>query len=159
MANPETNWRVTRLHHVAFAHKGDDAPGSLAGLLGLSCAHSESAAGFVERMLPVGNAYLQLLEATGPGAIERFLEQRGPGLHHVALEVSDLDDAVTDLRCRGVRMVDQVPRSGGWGTRIAFMHPAAGSGLLLELAESSPAGPASPVDTSAGRSQRGYARS
>jgi methylmalonyl-CoA epimerase len=98
--------------------------------------HEEAAAGFIERMIPAGEAYLQLLEATGPGVIERFLDRRGPGLHHVAFEVSDIDEAVADLRSRGVRMVDETPRPGGMGTRIAFVHPAACPGLLLELVES-----------------------
>jgi methylmalonyl-CoA/ethylmalonyl-CoA epimerase len=147
-----SQWRVTGLHHVAFAHDGDEAPSVLGRLLGLSCAHFESADGFVERMLPVGNAYLQLLEATGPGVIERFIGRRGAGLHHIALEVSDLDEAVSDLRGRGVRMVGGAPRPGGMGTRIAFVHPASCQGLLLELVETSPAGPAGTRDLRAGRS-------
>jgi methylmalonyl-CoA/ethylmalonyl-CoA epimerase len=158
-ADPGKAWRVTGLHHVAFAHDGDTAPSVLGGLLGLSCCHSEYADGFVERMLPAGNAYLQLLEATGPGVIGRFLERRGPGLHHVAFEVSDLDEAVSDLRRRGVRMVDEAPRPGGMGTRIAFVHPASCDGLLLELVESSPAGLTGTKDLRAGRSKRGHARS
>jgi methylmalonyl-CoA/ethylmalonyl-CoA epimerase len=136
MEEPARAWRVIRLHHVAFAHEGADAPDVLTGLLGLPCAHEEAAAGFIERMIPAGEAYLQLLEATGPGIIERFLDRRGPGLHHAAFEVSDIDEAVADLRSRGVRMVDETPRPGGMGTRIAFVHPAACPGLLLELVES-----------------------
>src|SRR5215468_8431841 len=114
MTQPGRAWRVIRLHHVAFAHWGDDAAGVLTGLLGLPCVHEEAAEGF----------------------IERFLSRRGPGLHHVAFEVSDIDEAVADLRSRGVRMVDETPRPGGMGTRIAFVHPAACPGLLLELVES-----------------------
>ena len=140
MAQPGRAWRVLRLHHVALAHWGDEAPGVLTGLLGLPCVHEEAAEGFTERMIPAGEAYLQLLEATGPGIIERFLSRRGPGLHHVAFEVSDIDEAVADLRSRGVRMVDETPRPGGMGTRIAFVHPAACPGLLLELVESPAAG-------------------
>jgi methylmalonyl-CoA/ethylmalonyl-CoA epimerase len=146
VTEPERAWQVTGLHHVAFAHDGEQAPGVLAGLLGVRCTHAEAAAGFVERMLPVGDSYLQLLEATGPGVVERFLERRGPGLHHVAFEVSDLDEAVADLRGQGVRMVDETPRPGGMGTRIAFVHPAACHGLLVELVEPSSAGPAGPVN-------------
>jgi len=145
MGEPDRAWRVTRLHHVAFAHEGDGAPGVLTGLLGLPCVHEEAAAGFIERMIPAGEAYLQLLEATGPGVIERFLDRRGPGLHHVAFEVSDIDEAVADLRSRGVRMVDETPRPGGMGTRIAFIHPAACPGLLLELV-GSPAARAAGTD-------------
>jgi methylmalonyl-CoA/ethylmalonyl-CoA epimerase len=118
----------------------------------LPCADEEAAAGFVERMLPAGDAYLQLLQATGPGVVERFVGRRGPGLHHVAFEVSDLGDAVSDLRARGVRMVDEVPRPGGMGTRIAFIHPTALDGLLIELVESSSSPrPAAPGDSVAER--------
>lgn len=151
MADPERAWRVIGLHHVAFAHDGDAVPGVLGDLLGLSCAHAESAAGFTERMLPVGGSYLQLLEATGPGVIERFLDRRGPGLHHVAFEVSDLDDAVSDLRGRGVRLVEEAGRPGGMGTRIAFIHPSVVPGLLIELVESPRSGLSDMGDPVAGR--------
>jgi methylmalonyl-CoA/ethylmalonyl-CoA epimerase len=141
VAQTDSTWQVTRLHHVAFAHRGDGPPQIIGDLLGLVCTHEEHAAGFVERMLPAGESYLQLLEATGPGTVARFLDRRGPGLHHVAVEVSDIDEAVSDLRMRGVRMVDETPRPGGMGTRIAFVHPASCHGLLLELVEPSGAGP------------------
>jgi catechol 2,3-dioxygenase-like lactoylglutathione lyase family enzyme len=73
-------------------------------------------------------------------------------LHHAAFEVSDIDEAVADLRSRGVRMVDETPRPGGMGTRIAFVHPAVCPGLLLELVESPSAGSADPNDQMAERS-------
>ena len=130
---PVTTWRVTRLHHVAYAHGADDTPRLLADLLGVPMASEEHAAGFVERMLPVGESHLQLLQATGPGVVGRFIERRGPGLHHIALEVSDLEEAIADLLRRGVRMVDNAPQPGGMGTLIAFIHPAATGGLLVEL--------------------------
>jgi methylmalonyl-CoA/ethylmalonyl-CoA epimerase len=123
-----------------------------ADLLGLPCVHEEAASGFVERMIPAGEAYLQLLEATGPGIIERSLDRRGPGPHHAAFEASDIDEAVADLRSRGVRMVDQTPRPGGMGTRVALVHPAACPGLLLEPAESPAAGSAGKDDQMVERS-------
>lgn len=132
---------MTGLHHVAFAHTGDGAARLIGDLLGLACTHEEHATGFVERMLPAGGSYLQLLQATGPGTVARFVGRRGPALHHVAMEVSDIDEAVSDLRRRGVRMVDETPRPGGMGTRIAFVHPASCQGLLLELVGPSGAGP------------------
>ena len=152
MGEPGRAWRAIRLHHVAFAHRGSDAPRVLTGLLGLPCVYEEDAAGFTERMIPAGEAYLQLLEATGPGIIERFLGRRGPGLHHAAFEVSDIDEAVADLRSRGVRMVDETPRPGGMGTRIAFVHPTACPGFLLELVESPAAGAAGTNDQRVERS-------
>jgi methylmalonyl-CoA/ethylmalonyl-CoA epimerase len=131
----ERAWRVTRLHHVAFAHTGEAVPGLLSDLLGLPCSHEESAAGFVERMLPAGDGFLQLLEPTGPGTVGRFVARHGPGLHHVAFEVSSLDEAVADLRARDVPLAGDAPRPGGMGTRIAFVHPSACAGLLVELVE------------------------
>jgi methylmalonyl-CoA/ethylmalonyl-CoA epimerase len=149
---PVRAWRVTRLHHVAFAHQADDTPNLLADLLGLPIASEESAEGFVERMLPVGESNLQLLQPTGPGVVGRFVERRGPGLHHIAVEVSDLEGAMADLLRRGVRMVDSAPRPGGMGTRIAFLHPEATGGLLVELVGPPPGdGAAGREDPAAGR--------
>lgn len=147
-------WRVLRLHHVAFAHEGGDAAGLLAGLLGLDCAHEESADGFTERMLPAGDSYLQLLQATGPGTVERFLARHGPGLHHVAFEVDDVARAVSDLRGRGVRLVDETPRTGGMGTTIAFIHPAAIGGLLVELVQAPHPGTRGAGVRQAGKAER-----
>ena len=151
MGDPDRTWRVTRLHHVAFAHLGDDLPRRFADLLGLPCVAEERADGFVERMLPAGDSFVQLLEATGPGVVGRFLDRRGPGLHHIAVEVSDIDEAVADLLARGVRMVDKAPRPGGMGTRIAFVHPAAAGGLLVELVGQAHAKVAGSKDQIAGR--------
>jgi len=86
-------------------------------------------------MYPVGDAFVQTLEASGDGVIQRFVDARGPGLHHLAFEVDAIDAAVEDLRGRGVRLVDHEPRPGGMGTRIAFVHPSAFGGLLVELVE------------------------
>jgi methylmalonyl-CoA/ethylmalonyl-CoA epimerase len=128
-------WRVTGLHHVAFAH-GDDptCEGALGSLLGVE-PHREDAPGFVERMYPVGDAFVQTLEPTGEGTVATFLQKRGNALHHVALSVDRLDAAHEDLRAAGTRLVDERPRAGGMGTRIAFLHPSAFGGLLVELVE------------------------
>lgn len=130
---------LNRLHHVAFAHgRGAETSDALERDLGLRCSHTEAGQGFVERMFPVGDAYVQTLEATGDGVVERFVEQRGAALHHVAFTVDDLDAALVELRSRGVRLVDDEPRAGGMGTRVAFLHPSAFGGLLVELVEERP---------------------
>ncbi|MGH3762973.1 VOC family protein [Actinophytocola sp.] len=134
---------VRRIHHVAFAHAAGQGPhGRLAELLGLRVAHTERAPGMVERMVPAGDCYLQLLEADGPGVVEKFVDRRGAALHHVAFEVDGLATLLTRLRDAGVRLVDEVPRQGGMGTEIAFVHPTAFDGLLVELVEA--AGPVEP---------------
>ncbi len=128
-------WRVRRLHHVAFAHRKPDVLDALESLFGLHCGESETGPGLIERMFEVGDAAIQTIEAFGPGGVDRFVDKRGPALHHVALAVDDIDAAVADLLGRGVRMVDEVARRGGGGTRIAFVHPSACGGLLVELVQ------------------------
>lgn len=85
--------------------------------------------------LPVGESHLELLEPTDPSStIARFLEKRS-GLHHVCVLVGDLDAALAELKARGVELIDQSPRAGAGGCRVAFIHPRAAGGLLLELKE------------------------
>ena len=134
-ANERRAWRVLGVHHVAFASDSDDVTASLASLLGLTCTHREDAPGFVEEMIPVGGVSLQVLQVTGPGTVADFLARRGPGLHHVALRVDDVDAVTADLCARGVEMVDRIPRPGGAATRIAFAHPRAFGGLLVEFVQ------------------------
>ncbi len=128
--------RVLGLHHVAFAHSAADEPHrNLAQLLGLSVEHSEDVDGFTERMLPVGEGYLQTLESTGAGVVTDFVARRGSALHHIGLEVDDVEEFVQELRSAGVRVLDGYPRLGGMGTTIAFIHPSEFGGLLVELVE------------------------
>jgi methylmalonyl-CoA/ethylmalonyl-CoA epimerase len=84
--------------------------------------------------VPVGEATLELLEPTSPESpIAKFIEKRGPGVHHVTLRVDDLGDALARLKARGVRLIDQEPREGAEGALIAFVHPASTHGVLVEL--------------------------
>jgi methylmalonyl-CoA epimerase len=84
--------------------------------------------------IPAGGAALELLEATAPGsAIAAFVEKRGPGLHHITLRVEDIAAVLAQLKARGVRLVDQEPRHGAEGALIAFIHPSAAHGVLVEL--------------------------
>jgi methylmalonyl-CoA epimerase len=85
--------------------------------------------------LPVGESRLELLEPTDPGSvIARFLEKRS-GLHHVCVLVEDIEQALAELTAAGVELVDERPRPGAGGSRVAFLHPRAGAGVLLELKE------------------------
>lgn len=85
--------------------------------------------------LPIGESTLELLEPTSrESAIAKFLERRS-GLHHVCVQVDDIDDALRRLRDAGVRLVDETPRVGAGGCRVAFVHPKAAGGVLLELKE------------------------
>ena len=81
-------------------------------------------------------ANVELLEATGPdSAIRKFLDKRGPGLHHVCLRVSDIDRTLRQLKERGVRLIDENAKLGAHGCRVAFIHPASTGGVLIELSE------------------------
>jgi GTPase len=87
----------------------------------------------------VGDASLELLEPTAPDSvIARFIDRRGPGLHHVTLVVEDLAAALDQLKARGVRLIDEAPRDGAHGSRVAFVHPSATGGVLLELKQAVP---------------------
>jgi methylmalonyl-CoA/ethylmalonyl-CoA epimerase len=84
--------------------------------------------------LPVGEARLELLEATAPDSpIAKFVEKRGAGLHHVALRVDDIRAALAALKARGVRLIDEEPRPGAHHSLVAFLHPSSTHGVLVEL--------------------------
>lgn len=87
-------------------------------------------------MLQVGASKIELLEPTSPDSpIARFLEKNGPGIHHIAYEVADIEAAIAQLQKSGARMIDEQPRSGAHGTRIAFVHPKSSGGVLTELCQ------------------------
>jgi methylmalonyl-CoA/ethylmalonyl-CoA epimerase len=85
---------------------------------------------------PVGESTLEFLESTdSEGPIGKFLQKRGPGIHHVCFEVDDIDAMVAHLVAQGVRMIDAKPRAGAHGCRVAFIHPAETGGVLMELSQ------------------------
>lgn len=89
--------------------------------------------------VPVGEATLELLEATSPDSpIAKYVEKRGPGIHHVTLRVDDIRDVLGRLKARGVRLIDEEPRPGAEGALIAFVHPASSHGVLVELKQRHP---------------------
>ena len=86
--------------------------------------------------LPCGDSERELLESASPeGPIARFIEKNGEGIQHIAIRVDDIDAALAELKEKGVRLIDQTPRYGAGGARIAFLHPKATHGVLLELCE------------------------
>ena len=87
--------------------------------------------------IPVGEARLELLESTGPGSsVAKYVEQRGPGIHHITLRVDDLQAALAQLKAHGARLVNETPQPGGEGSLIAFIHPKSTGGVLIELKQS-----------------------
>ncbi len=119
-----TGWRVTGLHHVAIAHAGDDpvCEDALADLLGRP-THAEDGPGFHERMYEVGPSFVQTLGSTGSGVVQRFLDRRGPGLHHLAFEVDAIDPALADLARRGVPLIDRAGTRGRQGNAHRVRSP------------------------------------
>jgi methylmalonyl-CoA/ethylmalonyl-CoA epimerase len=93
-------------------------------------------------LLPVGESRLELLEPLAADSpVGRFLARRGEGVHHVCFEVDDVEAEVARLRAAGVRMIDETPRVGARGCRIAFIHPGATGGVLIELSQPTAAAP------------------
>ncbi len=89
-----------------------------------------------EAMLRVGNVHLQLVEATDEeSTVARFIQRRGEGLHHIAFRVDDIDAALEELRREGAEVIDEEPRIGSGGHRVAFVYPKTTHGLLIELVE------------------------
>jgi|SRR5690554_828889 len=85
---------------------------------------------------PLGESSLELLEPTSPDSpVAKFIEKKGKGIHHIALRVDDVAEAIAELKKKGIRMIDEVPRSGAHGAKIAFIHPKSTPGVLVELCQ------------------------
>jgi methylmalonyl-CoA/ethylmalonyl-CoA epimerase len=92
--------------------------------------------GVIATMFRVGDSMIELVQPTRPDSpVGRFLARRGEGVHHVAYQVEDLEAALTELRKNGVELIDEEPRAGAGGTRVAFVHPKGAFGVLTELVE------------------------
>jgi methylmalonyl-CoA epimerase len=131
--------KLDRIDHIGVAV--DDLAAALAlygGSFGLPDVHRETVAeqGVEAVLLDVGDGHVELLAALGPDTpVGRFLDRRGPGLHHVAYRVEDIDAALQDARDAGLRLLDEQPRTGIRGTRVAFLHPSATGGVLTEIVQ------------------------
>jgi len=87
-------------------------------------------------MLTIGESRIELLEPTRPDSpIEKFMTKRGEGIHHIAIRVDNIEEALARLKTAGVRLIDETPRPGAHNTRIAFVHPSSTHGVLMELVE------------------------
>lgn len=130
---------VKRIDHLGIAIADLGAAKRLyEDLLGLKLTHEEvvQEQGVRTYFYPIAGVKLELLESITPdGPIARFLEKRGAGIQHLAVEVGDVEAAIAELKAKGVRMLDETPRKGVEGSRIAFVHPKDTHGVLLELVE------------------------
>ena len=133
------------LDHIGIAVADlDEALAFYRDALGLEIEAPEDVASQKVRahFIPLGNpaeqtgASLELLEATDPSSpIAKYLEKRGPGLHHITLRVDDIAAALARLKAHGVRLIDEAPRPGAHGSLVAFIHPSSAHGVLVELTE------------------------
>ena len=125
------------IHHVAVAVRDlDEAIETYGRLFGAELEHRDTLAeqGVEAAAVRVGESRIELLAATGDDTpVGRFLARRGPGMHHVAYEVDDLEAEIAALDEQGVELIDHEPRRGLYGMRVAFVHPDAAEGVLAEL--------------------------
>lgn len=128
-----------RIDHLGLAV--DDLDAAIAhhtDVLGLELVHRETVEdqGVEAVLLDVGENHVELISPLGPETgVARFLAKNGPGLHHVAYQTADIDSALRTLAERGVRLIDETPRTGIRGSRVAFLHPKSTGGVLTELTE------------------------
>ncbi|MEF8852749.1 MAG: methylmalonyl-CoA epimerase [Haloarculaceae archaeon] len=128
---------------MEFDHAGiatDDLDGLAAlygGLFDAAVAHEEEFDGLSVAFLDLGESYLELLEPLpdAEGAVARYLDDHGPGVHHLALRTDDAAAALDAAREAGVELVDEEPRPGAWGHDVAFLHPGSTGGVLVEFVE------------------------
>jgi methylmalonyl-CoA epimerase len=128
---------VKGIHHVGMAVRDlDEAIATYGKLFGAELEHRDTVSeqGVEAAAVLVGGSRIELLAATAEDTpVGRFLAKRGPGIHHVAYEVDDLDAELAELGAQGVELIDQEPRRGLYGLRVAFVHPDAADGVLAEL--------------------------
>ena len=129
---------ITKINHIGIAvNRIEDAARLYTEILGLSIKYIEKIADQKIRtaIISVGESKIELIESTDPeGAIAKYIERRGEGMHHLALEVSNIEEALETLINKGITLIDEEPRNGVENTRIAFLHPK-GTKVLIELVE------------------------
>jgi methylmalonyl-CoA epimerase len=132
-----TSQSGTRIAHIGIAVRGlGDSVSFYRDVLGLADVPLDDADGAKIVGLAAGPSLVELLEAESPESpIGKFVEKRGPGIHHVCFSVDDLDATLERCRSFGIRLIDQTPRVGAEGKRIVFLHPSSTSGVLVELSE------------------------
>jgi methylmalonyl-CoA/ethylmalonyl-CoA epimerase len=126
-----------RISHIGIAVRtlADSVP-FYRDVLGLPVVPLDDADGASIVGLAAGESLVELLEPREAGTpVAKFLDSRGPGIHHICFAVDDLDNALARCRAAGIRLIDQTPRVGAEGKRIAFLHPSATGGVLVELTE------------------------
>ncbi|MEJ2722973.1 MAG: methylmalonyl-CoA epimerase [bacterium] len=133
---------IKSVDHIAVAVEDLDAAIELfEKTLGLTVGHREQMTGMDVDIatFPVGGIAIELLQGTSErSTVRKFVEKRGPGLHHVAFVVDDIEKSLAELRAKGVRLIDETPRRGKENSLVAFIHPQSTQGVLYELVQPAP---------------------
>jgi methylmalonyl-CoA/ethylmalonyl-CoA epimerase len=138
MSHEQSTIHWQQVHHTGIVVADLDAAEAKYIALGFGTPHRFAIPhqGIEAITFPCGDGYVELISPTDPeGAIARFMAKRGEGVHHVAYRVDDIVAALAELKRRGVRLIDETPRSGAHGWQVAFIHPEAAAGVLTELVQ------------------------
>ena len=131
--------KILKIDHLGVAVKSiDNGKNFWSDVLGLTLEGTETvdAQKVTTAFFPVGESEVELLESTSDdGPVARYIEKKGEGIQHVAFRVENIEDALAELKAKGIRLIDETPRMGAGGAKIAFLHPKATSGVLVELCQ------------------------
>ncbi len=131
--------KIKHIDHIGIAVKGIEQAGKFyTDILGLKIEDVENVAEQKVNVafIPITDSEVELLESTEPdGPVAKYINARGEGVQHIAFRVEDIDKALEELKEKGVRLIDQAPRNGAGGARIAFIHPKETNGVLVEICE------------------------
>ncbi len=131
--------KVLKIDHLGIAvHSIEEAKKLFQDTLGLEFEGSETVEEqkVTTAFFPVGDSEVELLESTAPdGPIAKYLEKRGEGIQHIAFRVENIEEALVELKEKGIRLIDEKPRLGAGGAKIAFLHPKSTHGVLIEISE------------------------
>jgi methylmalonyl-CoA/ethylmalonyl-CoA epimerase len=131
--------KILKIDHVGIAVNSiDNGADFWSGILGLDFAGKETVneQKVTTAFFPVGESEVELLESTSPdGPVARYIEKKGEGVQHIAFRVENIEDALRELKEKGVKLIDETPRIGAGGAKIAFLHPKATQGVLVELCQ------------------------
>jgi methylmalonyl-CoA/ethylmalonyl-CoA epimerase len=131
--------KVLKIDHLGIAVNSiDEGRTFWSDVLGLAFEGAETVEEqkVTTAFFPVGESEVELLESTAPdGPVAKYIEKKGAGIQHIAFRVEDIDAALDELKAKGVRLIDEKPRKGAGGAKIAFLHPKATGGVLVELCQ------------------------
>ena len=131
--------KIKKIDHIGIAVKSSDTTLKFyEDILGIKSVGSETVEEqkVTTTFLPLGDSELELLESTSPeGAVANFIEKRGEGVQHICFRVENIEEALRELKEKGVKLIDETPRRGAGGAKIAFLHPKSTYGVLIELSE------------------------